>query len=333
MAADEHDEEVPSRPVGRLEPVATLHGHTGTIWTVCWSRSGVLASAGSDCSIRVYNGNSSSYQLITTLTTFPRTIRELAFSADGRSLAVASFDATATILELHGGPKPYLEAVVGLEGHESELKGVQYSSSGGLLATCSRDRSVWIWEVGLEWDYDCIGVLNGHSGDVKCVKWHPEIELLVSGSYDNTIRVWVEDDDDWFCSETLTAHSGTVWDMSFCGGEKLVSVGGDGCLIVWKRRIDPSGCRFQTVARLSDLHEGECIYSVDWKERIATGGGDDCIRIVSRIDNDKDEYAETASIERAHAGDVNCIRWNPTQTDILASAGDDACVRIWKYVE
>ncbi|OWZ04116.1 M96 mating-specific protein [Phytophthora megakarya] len=36
---------------------------------------------------------------------------------------------------------------------------------------------------------------------------HPTEDLLVSASYDDTIHTWAENDDDWYCKETLTGHT------------------------------------------------------------------------------------------------------------------------------
>ena len=159
-----------------------------------------------------------------------------------------------------------------MEGHENEVKSCAWSPSGSLLATCGRDKSVWIWEVHPGHDFECVAVLNGHTQDVKQVVWHPAEDALVSVSYDDSIKVWTEDPggDDWSCAQTLTkeegGHVSTVWCASFeptpskangFGGthsRRLATCSDDRTIAIW--RVDDSrGLRLHIDAKFPCGHD------------------------------------------------------------------------------
>lgn len=96
-----------------------------------------------------------------------KTVRSVAYSANGKLLALASFDAKISIWQVE---KDSFEFVTILEGHESEVlsaltkvKFVDWHPTKELLVSCSRDKTIWIWEYDAELDFQCFEVLSGHA--------------------------------------------------------------------------------------------------------------------------------------------------------------------------
>jgi WD40 repeat protein len=89
---------------------------------------------------------------VTTIPTgHAKTVRSIAWSPSGKTLATGSFDSNIGIWEQEDVGEDQFgagewECMTILEGHETECKCIGYSSTGTLLASCSRDKTVWVWE-------------------------------------------------------------------------------------------------------------------------------------------------------------------------------------------
>jgi len=140
-----------------LQPIAALPGHTDRTWHAAWNpvRS-LVTTCSADKTVRVwaYDRDEKSgwrFKHVSTIETgHAKTVRALAWAPGGKTLATASFDANIGVWEQEGGDDEEgggeWECASTLEGHETECKSVAYSANGNYLASCSRDKTVWIWE-------------------------------------------------------------------------------------------------------------------------------------------------------------------------------------------
>ncbi|KAG9099073.1 Cytosolic iron-sulfur protein assembly protein, partial [Ceratobasidium sp. 370] len=347
--------------------------HEDRAWQVAWNpESAILASCSTDKTVRLYSYSTPSsnttedhdyrFALATTITTgHTRTVRALAWAPGGKSLAVGSFDSNISIWERsvgddnedgEGEPSGEWEMVSQLEGHENECKGVAYSHGGTLLASCSRDKSVWVWEVQPDAEFECLSVMMEHSQDVKAVTFHPQQDILASASYDDTVKLYIDDpSDDWYPFATLKGHSSTVWSVAFSPcGRYLASASDDKTIRIWKHVASDSDIRSPGDWRPTLYWEAHSrpVYSISWGKSkstdladpvdhlglIASAGGDGRIRIWKISERESNlTYTELCSYDNAHGdSEINCASWcpRPNMYGVLATAGDDGVVNVWK---
>ncbi|ODQ53049.1 WD40 repeat-like protein [Saitoella complicata NRRL Y-17804] len=335
-----------------LKPKHTFQGHTARAWHITPHPTlPLLSSCSSDLTTRIWN--TATGRCIAILRDqHKRSVRCSAFkpprtnSGDERVvLATASFDGTIGIWEyvndLEDNQDGEWDCIATLEGHENEVKSVVWSADSTFLATCSRDKSVWIWESEDDDEFECLSVLQEHSQDVKCVAFSPRESLLASASYDDTVILYRDSpsDDDWTPVAVLKGHGGTVWGVAFSPDGRTLASSSDDCTVrLWQKKKKEESKIIRTdedweeVAQLPQVHT-RSIYSVAFSPsgRIATAGGDGIVAVYKRKEGDAEEWeVEYVQTEAHGVQEVNCVTWQVQgDREVVWTAGDDGKVRGW----
>ncbi len=209
-----------------------------------------------------------------------------------------------------------------LDGHESEVKSVAWSTGGNFLATCSRDKSVWIWEEVGEDDFETIAVLQEHEGDVKCVAWHPEEELLASGSYDDDIRLWREDVDDWGCVGILRGHESTVWAVEWEGVPLRIAGDTESERTekqqAWAKRRELAGPRLLSCSDDMTIRI--------WRRRPKEKGPQQNKLSIIRTGSIEEDWVEEARLPQKHERTIYSVAWSKRSGRIVSTGGDGSII-------
>ncbi|MDQ0291579.1 TIR domain-containing protein [Oligosphaera ethanolica] len=117
----------------------------------------------------------------------------------------------------------------------------------------------------------CLRTLEGHSGEVLSVSFSPDGRRAVSGSNDQTVRVW--DLETGACLRTLEGHSGWVGSVSVSlDGRRAVSGSVDKTVRVWD--LETGAClrtlegHTEQVASVSVSLDGRRAVSGSWDETV-----------------------------------------------------------------
>ena len=147
-------------------------------------------------------------------------------------------------------------------------------------------------------------------------------------------------------------------------GQYIASCSDDCDVIIWKHfpevvspgSINTGHGKWRNVCSLQGQHE-RTVFSIDWGSQnncLATGAADNAIRVFKQCESENSDskykwksstqygqcihvsgpsFAMISEVKSAHQGDVNCVRWSPSDESLLVSAGDDGAISMWRWID
>jgi WD40 repeat protein len=217
------------------------------------------------------------------------------------------------------------------------LSSLAFSSDGKILSSSDTEDGMLASSIGLKrlglWDVEncqeyAIALEDDYRSTANCLRFAPNGNLLASGDYDGSIRLWDAATGKRIAS-TSSEHQSMIESIAFNDdGLRLASASLNNGIRVWSL----SGEKFSTSAVL-DGHDGQVFavaFSLDGK-LIASGGDDMTVRLWEAATYRQFAVLKTGNRTGLPHG-VRSIAFSPNGK-FLAVGTENGQIQFWDFVE
>jgi WD40 repeat protein len=231
-------------------------------------------------------------------------VSAMAFSSDGKTVAVASDDGKLLFFDTAAR-----RASGTLDAHEDYISGVAFSRDGRSLVTGSADKTVKLWDAA---SHGARVTWKGHAGSVDAIAISPDGRTIASVGDDKTVRLWEVSGRAEY--EELTGLDILLTSISVSPKDDRVAFATASTINIW----DPAARKF--TASLAEHSEGisEVAFSPDQRT----------IAIASKTTELWDSVSGKNEPLPGNVGRTYAVAWSP-DGKTLAAGGADGSVRLW----
>ena len=174
------------------DPIRSLAGHTGRVSAVVFLKSGQLASASVDATIRLWDIAAGEEKQVLSGHAGP--VMALAANGEGNLLASAGKDPVIKVWQIGSADPPKNLSAGGGGSNERAILGLAWSADGKRLAVANQDSPrIQLWDLpeGKQGKQLSPPDLKGDSRQtIFSLAFLPEGKLLASAGADRAIRLW-----------------------------------------------------------------------------------------------------------------------------------------------
>lgn len=221
---------------GNYSIIKKFSGHTGPVWTVCFSPDGKFIATGAgtgDGTVKLWDVSTGN--LVHTFSGFSD-VRSVCFSTNGDILAAAG-DYFIKLWQINNFNE--IMTLYGAGGLTITI--IRFSPDGNILASGSAERTIRLWNIN---NGSLLQNLSGHTGTVWSLAFSPDGHTLASGgggevqgSFDSFVRLW--DVNSGTSLKTYNANTILVWSLEYNKtGDRLGCGTYEGKILVWDTSSD-----------------------------------------------------------------------------------------------